>query len=72
MKWEAYDCVNVDSVHNDGERHIPYISIFPDSTRNKLEAWGKTQTAGGMIPEQLACGCTRTALFALSRMLLRS
>ena len=57
-QWEAYDCVNVDSVHNDGERHIPYISIFPDSTRNKLLAWGKTQLSNGMIPEQLACGCT--------------
>ena len=22
-QWEAYDCVNVDSVHNDGERHAP-------------------------------------------------
>lgn len=27
-QWEAYDCVNVDSVHNDGERHIPYISAL--------------------------------------------
>jgi hypothetical protein len=45
-QWEAYDCVNVDSVHNDGERHIPYISIFPNSTRNKLTAWGKAQVAG--------------------------
>ena len=57
-QWEAYDCVNVDSVHNDGERHIPYISVFPNSTRNKLMAWGKTQLENGMIPEQLACGCT--------------
>lgn len=24
-QWEAYDCVNVDSIHNDGERHIPYV-----------------------------------------------
>eukprot|EP01050_Picozoa_sp_SAG11_P006368 SAG11_NODE_490_length_8982_cov_5.961162_9_plen_762_part_00 len=57
-QWEAYDCVNVDSVHNDGERHIPYISIFPNSTKNKLRAWGATQLPNGMIPEQLACGCT--------------
>eukprot|EP01043_Picozoa_sp_COSAG02_P048866 COSAG02_NODE_4850_length_4905_cov_6.344985_1_plen_1001_part_00 len=57
-QWEAYDCVNVDSVHNDGERHIPYISIFPASTKNKLAAWGATQLPNGMIPEQLACGCT--------------
>ena len=26
-QWEAYDCVNVDSVHNDCERHIPYIAF---------------------------------------------
>jgi len=55
---QAYDCVNVDSVHNDGERHIPYITIFPESTKNKLLAWGKVQLANGMVPEQLACGCT--------------
>ena len=42
----------------DGERHIPYITLFPNSTKNKLKAWGKTQLANGMIPEQLACGCT--------------
>jgi hypothetical protein len=34
------------------------ITIFPDSTRNKLIAWGQTQLPNGMIPEQLACGCT--------------
>ena len=57
-QWEAYDCVNVDSVHNDGERHIPYITFWPNATRDKLRAWGKTQLADGMIPEQLMCGCT--------------
>jgi uncharacterized protein (DUF608 family) len=56
-QWEAYDCVNVDSVHNDGERHIPYITIFPESTKNKLRAWGNVQGGNGMIPEQLSCGC---------------
>lgn len=56
-QWEAYDCVNVDSVHNDGERHIPYITFWPNATRDKLRAWGKTQLADGMIPEQLMCGC---------------
>eukprot|EP00039_Didymoeca_costata_P023556 m.7494 g.7494 ORF g.7494 m.7494 type:complete len:1006 (-) comp3723_c0_seq2:57-3074(-) len=57
-QWEAYDCVNVDSIHNDGERHIPYITIFPESTKSKLLAWGKTQLNNGMLTEQLACGCT--------------
>merc|ERR1712070_366515 len=56
-QWEAYDCVNVDSIHNDGERHIPYIMFMPETTRNKMRAWGATQQANGMLPEQLACGC---------------
>eukprot|EP01059_Diplonema_ambulator_P001585 TRINITY_DN11354_c0_g1_i1.p1 TRINITY_DN11354_c0_g1~~TRINITY_DN11354_c0_g1_i1.p1 ORF type:complete len:975 (+),score=272.70 TRINITY_DN11354_c0_g1_i1:44-2968(+) len=56
-QWEAYDCVNVDSVHNDGERHIPYIMLFPESTKSKIEAWGRAQNSNGMINEQLACGC---------------
>ena len=46
-----------DSVHNDGERHIPYITIFPNSTINKLYAWAKFQLSNGMIQEQLRCGC---------------
>jgi hypothetical protein len=46
-------------VHNDGERHIPYITFWPNATRDKLRAWGKTQSqTTGMIPEQLMCGCT--------------
>eukprot|EP00927_Polykrikos_kofoidii_P071217 TRINITY_DN67517_c0_g1_i1.p1 TRINITY_DN67517_c0_g1~~TRINITY_DN67517_c0_g1_i1.p1 ORF type:complete len:1064 (+),score=165.60 TRINITY_DN67517_c0_g1_i1:141-3332(+) len=56
-QWEAYDCVNVDSIHNDGERHIPYIMFLPETTRNKMHAWGATQQSNGMLPEQLACGC---------------
>eukprot|EP01064_Diplonema_japonicum_P033222 TRINITY_DN64_c1_g1_i1.p1 TRINITY_DN64_c1_g1~~TRINITY_DN64_c1_g1_i1.p1 ORF type:complete len:987 (+),score=326.97 TRINITY_DN64_c1_g1_i1:66-3026(+) len=56
-QWEAYDCVNMDSVHNDGERHIPYIMLFPESTKSKVEAWGRAQASNGMIHEQLACGC---------------
>lgn len=30
-QWEAMDCVNIDSVHNDGERHVPYITLFPEA-----------------------------------------
>ena len=56
-QWEAYDCVNVDSVHNDGERHIPYIMLWPEATKSKVAAWGRGQRANGMINEQLACGC---------------
>lgn len=44
-----------DSVHNDGERHIPYIAIYPNSTISKLYAWAKFQLPNGMIQEQLVC-----------------
>ncbi|KAK6180933.1 hypothetical protein SNE40_008897 [Patella caerulea] len=56
-QWEAYDCSNMDSVHNDGERHIPYIMFFPGSIRNKMVAWAKSQLSDGMIPEQLQSNC---------------
>ena len=49
--------VNVDSVHNDGERHLPYITLFPNVTRMKMRAWGSVQQPNGMIPEELMCGC---------------
>lgn len=35
-QFEAYDCPDLDSIHNDGERHIPYIMFFPNGTRSKL------------------------------------
>ena len=47
----------LDSVHNDGERHIPYIMVFPDSVINKMRAWAGFQQADGMIQEQVRCGC---------------
>ena len=60
-QWESFSCVNVDSVHNDGERHVPYLMLFPDGTKNKMRAWaaGATtrpppgSTVGGMIQEQV-------------------
>jgi len=57
-QWEAFDCVNMDSIHNDGERHIPYIMFFPNSTVSKMFGWAKYQKSDGMLNEQLACGCT--------------
>ena len=61
-QWESFSCVNVDSVHNDGERHIPYSIIFPGGLKSKMQAWAAGQGddergARGMINEQLACGC---------------
>lgn len=53
-QWEAMDCPDLDSIHNDGERHIPYIMFFPNSTRNKLAAWAKNQDSDGMLAEQIS------------------
>ena len=30
-QWEAFDCPDLDSIHNDGERHIPYIMFWPST-----------------------------------------
>eukprot|EP00966_Prymnesium_polylepis_P093414 2162216-Prymnesium_polylepis.1 len=66
-QWESFSCVNVDSVHNDGERHIAYLMTFGiDGTKSKMRAWAKGQCPSnstdrncepGMIQEQLASGC---------------
>ena len=66
-QWESFSCVNVDSVHNDGERHLAYLMTFGiDGTKSKMRAWAKGQCPlgstdracePGMIQEQLATGC---------------
>ena len=56
-QWESFSCVNVDSVHNDGERHLPYLLLWPHILPSKMLAWAKGQQSDGMIKEQLACGC---------------
>jgi hypothetical protein len=38
-QFEANDCADIDSIHNDGERHIPYIMLLPDATRSKVSQW---------------------------------
>ncbi len=61
-QWESYDCANIGSLHNEGERHIPYIMFFPDTTRNKLVGWAEGQLLNGMIQEELGhCGCATLA-----------
>eukprot|EP00947_MAST-08B_sp_MAST-8B-sp1_P005443 g5443.t1 len=52
-QWEAYDCPDIDSIHNDGERHIPYIMMLTDGTRSKLAAWAGNQQKDGMLAEQI-------------------
>mmetsp|Transcript_31906 Transcript_31906/g.67137 ORF Transcript_31906/g.67137 Transcript_31906/m.67137 type:complete len:982 (+) Transcript_31906:283-3228(+) len=56
-QWESFSCVNVDSVHNDGERHVPYLMLWPASLPSKMRAWGDGAISNGMVQEQLACGC---------------
>lgn len=42
-QWEAFDCPDLDSIHNDGERHLSYIMMWPNTTRNKMAAWAGNQ-----------------------------
>ena len=56
-QWEAFDCVNIDSVHNDGERHVPYLMFWPETVVSKMKAWAAGALGDGMIQEQLGCGC---------------
>ena len=37
-QWEAYDCVDLDSVHNDYQRHIPYAVFYPSLVMNTMES----------------------------------
>lgn len=52
-QFEALDCPDIDSIHNTGERHLPYITLFPDATRSKLAAWAGNQGSDGMLAEQI-------------------
>eukprot|EP01087_Luapelamoeba_hula_P006034 TRINITY_DN16187_c0_g1_i1.p1 TRINITY_DN16187_c0_g1~~TRINITY_DN16187_c0_g1_i1.p1 ORF type:complete len:1054 (-),score=97.01 TRINITY_DN16187_c0_g1_i1:147-3308(-) len=56
-QWEAYDCVDIDSVHNDYQRHMPYMIYFPETEKQKLLAHGAKQLSNGMIQEELSGGC---------------
>jgi hypothetical protein len=57
-QWESFSCVNVDSVHNDGERHLAYLNVLGgNGTASKMRAWAAGALPDGMIQEQLACGC---------------
>ena len=58
-QWEALDCNDIDSVHNDFQRALPYALFFPDLLENVLRAWAKFQAPSGMIKEtlQLQWGC---------------
>jgi non-lysosomal glucosylceramidase len=40
-QWEALDCPDIDSVHNDYQRHMPYMLYFPETEMQKLRYWAK-------------------------------
>lgn len=56
-QYEAFDCDDVDSVHNDFQRHLPYLWAFPEVEVQKSKTWASF-ASGGMIQEALATGCS--------------
>ena len=56
-QFEALDCIDVDSVHNDFQREIPYVLFYPELVKNVMRAWAEFQSEDGHIRETLAGGC---------------
>ncbi|PFX33506.1 hypothetical protein AWC38_SpisGene1570 [Stylophora pistillata] len=58
-QWEALDCNDVDSVHNDFQRELPYLIFFPELLDNVVRAWARYQHQDGWIQEtlQIQWGC---------------
>jgi len=56
-QFESFDCIDIDSVHNDFQREIPYVLFYPDLVENVMRAWAKYQSDDGHIVETLAAGC---------------
>ena len=59
-EYEAWSCDDVDSVHNDYQRHLLYLWAFPEFELNKMEAWSSfaQDAKDGHIWESL--GYTKT------------
>ena len=54
-QWEALDCPDVDSVHNDYQRHLLYLWLMPQFEFSKMRAWGSFgQDPDGHIVENIA------------------
>ena len=54
-QWEALDCPDVDSVHNDYQRHLPYLWLMPQVEVSKMRAWASVgQDPDGHIVENIA------------------
>lgn len=53
-EYEAWSCDDVDSVHNDYQRHLLYLWAFPEFEFNKMDAWSTfAQAADGHVWESL-------------------
>jgi non-lysosomal glucosylceramidase len=53
-EFEANDCPDVDSIHNDYQRHLPYLWLVPTFDLSKMRRWASGQAAcGGCIYEYL-------------------
>lgn len=60
-QYEAFDCDDMDSVHNDFQRHLPYLWTFPEVEQQKSQAWARfADTEKGFIQECMAVGCLGT------------
>ena len=52
-EFEAFDCMDLDSIHNDYQRHLPYLWLTPQFEAQKLRKWASGQDATGFIQEFL-------------------
>lgn len=52
-EFEAFDCPDVDSIHNDYQRHLPYLWLLPEFELSKMRKWGSGQATDGHIWEYL-------------------
>lgn len=43
----------MDSIHNDYQRHLPYLWLFPEFEAQKLRKWATGQGSDGHIQEYL-------------------
>ena len=42
-EYEAWSCDDVDSVHNDYQRHLPYLLFLTETLKDKMRAWAAAQ-----------------------------
>lgn len=53
-QFESMCNPDIDSVHNDFQRHLPYLWTMSDFELGKMRAWGASQTSAGYFQETLA------------------